>query len=320
MPDDLDRAQPAMIDNVDRRLLEILRGDPRISNRAIAQALGLSETTIGVRLERLSVNNIARVIAQRDVRAMGWRISGHCDVFLKDVDPEEVLARVNAHPNVITIYRLAGPPELMVKIVASDLDELARIALDMIGSDRGVRRVDLQICLGHGHTRAGFGNLESPRPARADLEGDLQAQIMEILARDGRISNREISRMLGVAEATIRARLRVLQQNNMLRYILVCNPERVGYTSLAFMRMRLPSPEIDGFMASIAQNPNIFGATRLTGEHNLGVAIYAADWPNAWELCSQISRWSPRIEDPVIRPAISFARHRYDMAFIAAPD
>jgi DNA-binding Lrp family transcriptional regulator len=318
LPGDLACGPREMIDAIDRQLLDLLRGNPHISNKAMAQALGVSDTTVGVRLERLSSKNIARVIAQRDVRALGWRISGQCDVFLKDVDPEEVLSRIHAHANVITIYRLAGPPELTIRLAARDLEELTHVALEVVGSDPDVRRVDLQIFTGHGHVRAGFGNLESPRHEGPAPEGDLQSQIMEILSRDGRISNREISRMLGIAEATVRARIRAMQQKGLLRYILVCNPERVGYNALVFMRLRLPPPLIPQFMADTLHNPNIFGCTGLTGEHNLGLAIYAHDWPHAWELCSQLSQWSPHVEDPIIRPAISFARHRYDLAFISS--
>ncbi|MDB5447135.1 MAG: transcriptional regulator, AsnC family [Phenylobacterium sp.] len=308
-----------MIDKVDRDLLDVLRRNPQISNRAIAQELGLSETTIGVRLERLSSSNVARVIGQQDVRALGWRVSALLDVFLKKTDAEEAVARLNSNPSVVAIYQLVGAPELLVKIAAADIDELSRIALEVIGADPAVKRVDINLALGHGHVRSGFGNLESPRREGPASSGDLQSQITEMLARDGRISNREISRVLGVAEATVRARIRGLQQKGMLRYILICNPERVGYVSLAFVRLRAPPGLLGPITASLSQLPNVFGVTRITGVHNLLMSVYASSWPEAWELCDQISQWSPEIEDPIVRPAVSFARHRYDLTFIARP-
>ncbi|MBV9511890.1 MAG: AsnC family transcriptional regulator [Caulobacteraceae bacterium] len=307
-----------MIDNVDRDLLDVLRRDPRVSNRAIAQALSLSETTIGVRLERLSGNNIARVIAQRDFRALGWTLSALCDVYLKDVDPEEVMARLHASPNVVTIYKMAGPPELVVKVAARDIEELTRLTLGVIGGDPGARRVDVQLCLGYGHVRAGFGNLESPRGPGPDSGGDLETRIAEILARDGRISNREVGRLLGVAEATVRSRISALQQKGMLRYILICNPERVGYAALAFLRLRVQLPQLGALTARLSQHPWVFGATQIAAPHNLVVSIYAPSWPEAFELCGQVMRHSPDIEDPVVRPAVSFARHRYDLTSIPA--
>jgi len=307
-----------MIDKVDRELLDVLARAPRSSNRAIAQALGLSETTVGVRLERLSTSNVARVVAQRDVRSLGWMVSGFLDVYLRAADLEEVVARLHSNPNVITIYHMAAPPELQVKIAARDLDELSRLALEVVGRDPGVRRVDVNVALGHGHVRAGFGNLESPRSDAPDRSGDLQSQILDILARDGRTSNREIGRHLGVAEATVRARIRALQQKGMLRYILICNPERVGFNALAFVRLRAPPPSLEAISASLSQHPNVFGVTGTTGAHNLLISIYGPNWPETWELCTQVARWSPEVEDPVVRPAISFARHRYDLAFIPA--
>ncbi|MBV9993733.1 MAG: AsnC family transcriptional regulator [Caulobacteraceae bacterium] len=307
-----------MIDKIDRELLDVLGRAPQTSNRAIAQALGLSETTIGVRLERLSSTNVARVIAQRDVRALGWHVSAYLDVYLKGGDPEEMVARLHAKPNVVSIFQMAGTPELFVKIAAADLVELSRIALQELGGDPAVRRVDVNVSLGGGHMRAGFGNLESPRlKSLRDGEGDLQDQITEILARDGRISNREISRTLGVAEATVRARIRGLQHKGLLRYVLICNPERVGYNALVFARFRAPPGAVRELSAAICQHPNVFGATVTTGPHNLLVSIYAPSWPQAWEICGQIT--DGPAEDVQLRPATSFAHHRYDLAFIS-PD
>ncbi|MBV9843355.1 MAG: AsnC family transcriptional regulator [Sphingomonadaceae bacterium] len=309
-----------MIDQIDRAILQLLRNDPQTSNRSIAQALAVSETTIGVRLERLSSTNVARVIGQRSVRALGWTMSALLDVYLAAGDAEEVISRIHDLENVVTVYQVAGTPELLVKIGGSDIAELTRIAIERIGRDRGVRRVDTYVCLGHGHVRSGFGNLESPRVADP-LSGDtLEERITRILARDGRISNREVARAVGVAEATVRARIRNLQQRGHLNYILICNPERVGYTSLAFIRMRVPPREITRHFERLAESPNVFGVTVVTGTHNLLISVYAANWDELWELCTQLSHASADIEDPVIRPVLRFARHRYDMAFTPDPN
>jgi Lrp/AsnC family transcriptional regulator for asnA, asnC and gidA len=51
------------LDDFDHQILEVLAGDARLSNRKIAQALGVTEGTIRGRLKRLQEENYLRFTA-----------------------------------------------------------------------------------------------------------------------------------------------------------------------------------------------------------------------------------------------------------------
>jgi len=53
-----DAAYPALVDGVDRRLIELLSDDPRLSGRALARAIGMSPGAVGERLERMRVSGV----------------------------------------------------------------------------------------------------------------------------------------------------------------------------------------------------------------------------------------------------------------------
>jgi Lrp/AsnC family transcriptional regulator for asnA, asnC and gidA len=59
----------------------------------------------------------------------------------------------------------------------------------------------------------------------------LDLSIIEVLERNGRTSNRSISRELGVSEGTVRSRIRRLQEEGLLRIIAVRNISAGGYVS-----------------------------------------------------------------------------------------
>jgi DNA-binding Lrp family transcriptional regulator len=59
----------------------------------------------------------------------------------------------------------------------------------------------------------------------------LDLSIIAVLEGRGRMSNRQISRELGVSEGTVRSRVRRLQSDGLLRIIAVRNLERAPFTT-----------------------------------------------------------------------------------------
>jgi Lrp/AsnC family transcriptional regulator for asnA, asnC and gidA len=61
-----------------------------------------------------------------------------------------------------------------------------------------------------------------------ELDG-VDEQILALLGEEGRRSNRELARIIGVAEGTIRTRIRRLLAENVMQIVAGVNPEWKGY-------------------------------------------------------------------------------------------
>ncbi len=59
--------------------------------------------------------------------------------------------------------------------------------------------------------------------------------IVRRLSRDARISNGHIARELGVTEGTVRARIKRMEQENLIRISAVTNIDRFGDATLAYI-------------------------------------------------------------------------------------
>lgn len=305
-----------MIDDLDRGIMDLLRQDPRTSNKVMARALRVSESTVGARLERLSSQNIARVIGQRHYRSEGWTVTAMLEIWTKAADNESLIEHLNGDEHVVTIYELTGAPQLLIKIAADDVTQIMAIAHEFIGSNSEVDRVSVQVCLRHAYVRQGFGNLEAPRSSVHSTDGDTAHRIVDILSRDGRISNREIARTLGMAEATVRAKVRKLIEQRELQYTLVVDPAKAGYSALAFALFSIRSGDLDRVIDQVSVYPEVFGATVITGRRNLLLSVYTADWESTLGIFEQISSIMPAENEPLIRLAKQFARHRFQLSFV----
>ena len=57
----------------------------------------------------------------------------------------------------------------------------------------------------------------------------LDCQMIELLQKDGRISNTDIAKQIGMSEATVRTRLNRLIQEEFIQIVAVSNPIKLGF-------------------------------------------------------------------------------------------
>jgi Lrp/AsnC family transcriptional regulator for asnA, asnC and gidA len=74
--------------------------------------------------------------------------------------------------------------------------------------------------------------------------------IVERLSRDARVSNREIAEQLGVTEGTIRARVKRMQEEKLIRITAVTNIDRFQDAALAYIWIEV---ERSGQTKAVAQ-------------------------------------------------------------------
>jgi DNA-binding Lrp family transcriptional regulator len=113
-----------MLDDVDRQIIDHLSKDARLSNREIADALGLVEGTVRGRIKRLQSENIIKIMAIADTRVM----TGH---------ENPMMAYLGIHANLDTLRETAETiAELsFVRFAATMLGRYEILAISFFGSN-----------------------------------------------------------------------------------------------------------------------------------------------------------------------------------------
>jgi len=119
------------IDATDRRILGVLQKQGRISNAELADRINLSASACHRRVQRLEKEKIiTEYVALLDARALNRRstvfveitLSGQADEVLEAFEKE--IARV---PDVLECHLMAGTADYLLKVVAEDTEDFARI-------------------------------------------------------------------------------------------------------------------------------------------------------------------------------------------------
>jgi Lrp/AsnC family transcriptional regulator for asnA, asnC and gidA len=112
------------LDEIDLRILELLRKDARITFTKIGDALGVADSTVHIRVKKMVDGGVIKSFTINvNSEALG-RVGG---LLMLDVVPgcfEEVLPNLIQSENVQEILELHGPYVALLKISARNLDEM----------------------------------------------------------------------------------------------------------------------------------------------------------------------------------------------------
>src|SRR5262249_19670312 len=93
--------------------------------------------------------------------------------------------------------------------------------------------------------------------------------IIRLLQRNGRTSNTEIGRALGLTETTIRKRIARLLDEGLLTIVAVPSPRAVGTTMSAIIGVSVDLGQLDGASQTIAAFPEVRYLGISTGRYDL---------------------------------------------------
>ncbi|MEM2376088.1 MAG: Lrp/AsnC family transcriptional regulator [Sulfolobales archaeon] len=131
------------IDDVDKSILKILLANGRVPYRRIAEELNLSESTIYLRIKKLSRLGILKGFTINiDLSRLGFIIVAFILLKVSPKNYEESLRHIAAHPGVIEAYEVSGEHQVLVKAIAQDNKELAKL-VDGLGNIDGLVEVKL---------------------------------------------------------------------------------------------------------------------------------------------------------------------------------
>jgi DNA-binding Lrp family transcriptional regulator/predicted transcriptional regulator len=97
----------------------------------------------------------------------------------------------------------------------------------------------------------------------------LDRQVIALLQRDGRMSNVEIARELGVAEGTVRKRLERLIDSGIIRVTAVVNPGVLSAATPVFVGVEVDLQRLEQVATALAGMPEVLRVAIVAGEYDI---------------------------------------------------
>ncbi len=124
------------LDNTDRKILEILQSNAKITNAQLSKDIGLSPAPTLERVKKLENAGIIRSYhAKLDTSKIGLGVSTFVQVSLKGHNKNNIdtfIKRINEIPEVIECHHITGSGDFILKVISSDIASYQQLMLEKV--------------------------------------------------------------------------------------------------------------------------------------------------------------------------------------------
>lgn len=128
------------LDDYDRKIIASLQSNGRLSNIDVAKRVNLSHSSCSRRIARLERDGvIVGYRALTDRKKLGLSVRAYCGVIREaDVGWEEVAHNLAKIEGVVSVFAVSGKADLIIEIVARDMQHYSHVVLQEVFNARGV--------------------------------------------------------------------------------------------------------------------------------------------------------------------------------------
>lgn len=130
------------MDDLDRKLIDLLQVNGRASNARIARQVGVSEGTVRRRLRHLIQSKIIRVVAVPDPQQMGLNTIALVGVQADPDKIDAVASRLSELPEAQYTALTTGSYDIFIWVALPTAEDLGHFLRQKVGATPGVRRTE----------------------------------------------------------------------------------------------------------------------------------------------------------------------------------
>jgi len=257
---------------LDLEIIAHLQDDARKPFTAIAEELGLPESTVRKRVTRLQREGILLFTAFADPLRLGFQYWSLIQIKVDLACLEATAARLASLTEIFFVGITAGDYNLFVAgIFRSNADLLAFLTAhlpEMPGFQASASSNVLKVVKRRGpllgdrsrlHARSHLERVPlAVNGASAPQIDLLDTRMIALLQADGRKSYAQVAEALAVAEATVHKRLARLRELGILHFEAFADPLRLGFQHWTLFNLSVAPKRIADVAGELAEFPEIF--------------------------------------------------------------
>lgn len=154
------------LDKLDISILAALQGDGRLSNAALAERVGLSQSACSRRLDILEKSGVIHGYhARLSSDALGYRTTAIVHISLSgqfEKSLAEFEAAIRRCPNVLSCHLMSGEYDYILRIAVKDLQDYERIHKQWLSAMPHVTKINTSFALREVIDRTAVGMKPEP--------------------------------------------------------------------------------------------------------------------------------------------------------------
>ena len=289
----LEALASANLDEADVRIIDALLADGRAKARSMTVITGLTEETVAARLRSLLDRHVIGVSAVFDWKAAGFSWDLFVSVKAAGGLVDAVIDELARRDEVISVFGVFGPVDLVAHVLCRNREDMLEFLSNTLTRVDGIRAADVMPSLDtvkyvHQFARVPLDDASPRLPAPVVELSSLDHRIIDAVVHNGRASHREIGRDLGVADGTIRTRLRRLVSARLLKICAQVDPVTSGMIEVrAFIGIAVQGANVADVASQLALLPKVLTISITTGRFDLFCYAVASSRAQLIELVAE---------------------------------
>lgn len=299
------------LDDLDRRIVAALQADPRGSWSQLGGVVGVSETTVLRRVQRLRDSGVLVVVGAPDALRCGL---GQPALLLFRALPGEGprLAHLLAErPDVRYVALLTGRNDVICELVAPDRRYLSQVLTQELPRTGALASTTTAVLLKTFKTQDQWSRalldgdippvtdaVESEEPAerRGKLD-EMDMRLLSALVPDGRRSYSDLSQDLGLSETAIARRTNALTAAKQLYFVAMVDPAALGFELEVWLYLRVELAALESVGQALANLTPVRYVSATAGHSDLACEAIFHDTAEVYEFITDTLSTLPGIRD-----------------------
>ncbi|MEQ8712657.1 MAG: Lrp/AsnC family transcriptional regulator [Cyclobacteriaceae bacterium] len=147
----MEMASNIKIDQTDRKILEILQANAKITNAQLSKEIGLSPAPTLERVKKLENSGVIKSYhAKLDTGTIGLGVNTFVMVTLKGHNKKNIdlfLDEINKIEDVIECHHITGSGDFILRVIAKDITEYQKLMLEKVSEIEVVDSLQSMIIL-----------------------------------------------------------------------------------------------------------------------------------------------------------------------------
>jgi len=309
--------------DLDEKIMGLIEQNGRTSNRDLAKLLGVSERQAGTRLRRLIDNDIIRVITVVDAYAVGFQIALTMGVDVIGRAPRAVADDLAKSPNVVAVAMVSGPHPIEAMVVLENMSALHPFISGPIAQIKGIANVHPSIFLDVIKYETGAGPVIDHQAELKIPEGsildEIDIAIINCLWRDSSETNESIAGALGLSESTVRKRLTLLRDRDVIHITSMRNIAFGRQVIFAIVGIDVEPSKTQAVVEALQPLRQVHLLAAVLGRYNLMAQVLVEDADALATLISEKIASAPGVRRAVCAQALAVVKFDYRWRFSRHP-
>jgi Lrp/AsnC family transcriptional regulator, leucine-responsive regulatory protein len=139
------------LDQIDRKVLDILQDNAKITNAQLSKEIGLSPAPTLERVKKLETSGIIQSYhAKLDPERVGLGVTTFVMVSLvghKKQVTDSFVDKVNKIPEIIECHHITGDGDFLLKVISKDINSYQKLMLEVINEIEEVANTKTMVIL-----------------------------------------------------------------------------------------------------------------------------------------------------------------------------